>query len=111
MAKGIAHREWRIDRDDFHDSLGRVDEAAFRAAVQNELALAEHICERLGVALVAAPIRTRDLNDGAWLTVGWVFKTATVPGATTPASETQALEDALAEPALVNEPDAMAEVE
>jgi hypothetical protein len=78
MAKGIAHRDWSISRDDYRDEDGRTDDASFRAAVQNELALAEHIGERLGVAIVAAPIRTR-LAGGSHFTVGWAFKTATVP--------------------------------
>lgn len=75
MARGIAHREWVLHRDDY-----QTDEA-FRAAVQNELALAEHIGERLGVAIVAAPIRTRALGAGPHFTTGWVFRTATVPSA------------------------------
>ena len=45
MAKGIAHREWSLHSDDYQD------EKAFREAVQEELALAEHIGERLGVAM------------------------------------------------------------
>jgi hypothetical protein len=102
MAKGIAHRKWRIDRDEFHDHEGRVDEQAFRAAVQQELALAEHLCERLGVAIVAAPIRTR-FPDGDFFTIGWAFETATIPAAHRAEADVEpdeigALEDALAEP-------------
>lgn len=81
MARGIAHREWRIDRSDYDG------EAAFREAVQAELAMCENIGERLGVAIVSAPIRTR-LNDGGeWFTAAWVFRTATVPGASAPKPE------------------------
>jgi hypothetical protein len=81
MARGISHREWRIYRDDHTDDLGRVDEQGFRAAIQAELAMCENLGERLGVAIVAAPIRTRLNGGGSWFTVGWVFKTATVPAA------------------------------
>lgn len=92
MAKGIAHREWAIYRDDYRDDNGRVNEQAFRAAVQFELSMAEHIGERLGVAIVAAPVRTRHMGDGPYFTTGWVFKTATVPSARE-AQDADALED------------------
>src|SRR4051812_42754826 len=109
-ARGIAHREWRLDRSDYRDEHGRADEASFRAAVQNELALAEHMCERLGVMIVAAPVRTRLLPDGGWFTVAWAFKTATIP-AVQETGEVEALEEALgAEPALVEDPDPLVEV-
>jgi hypothetical protein len=49
MARGIAHREWRIHRDQY----GSDEE--FRGAVQAEFAMCENIGERLGVAIVAAP--------------------------------------------------------
>jgi hypothetical protein len=107
-ARGIAHREWRLDRSDYRDEHGRTDETSFRAAVQNELALAEHMCERLGVMIVAAPVRTR-VGDG-WLTMAWAFKTATIP-AVQETGEVEALEEALAEPALVEDPDPLVEVE
>jgi hypothetical protein len=51
----------------------------FREAVQAEFAMCENIGERLGVAIVAAPMRTRLHPDGEWFTAGWAFKTATVP--------------------------------
>lgn len=76
MASGIAHREWQIARSDYMTEQG-VDEDAFRAAVQHELAMAEHIGERLGVAILAAPRRER--LGSLWITLGWVFKTASVP--------------------------------
>ncbi len=81
MAKGIAHREWTIHLDEFTNDLGQTDEAAFREAVQAELAMCENFGERLGVAIVAAPIRTKLVGGNRWFTVGWVFKTATVPAA------------------------------
>jgi hypothetical protein len=94
MARGIAHREWRIHRDDY-----KTDED-FRGAVQAEFAMCENIGERLGVAIVAAPMRTRLLPDGEWFTAGWAFKTATVPaGREEPVEapgEVESLEQALA---------------
>ncbi len=54
MARGIAHREWYVYREDYET------EADFRAAAENEQALNVHIQERLGVAIVSAPIRRRD---------------------------------------------------
>lgn len=84
MASGIAHRAWSISREEFRDEYGKLDEQAFRAAVQNEMALAEHIGERLGVAIVAAPVRTRLLPDGDYFTAGWRFKTASIPADAAP---------------------------
>jgi hypothetical protein len=89
---GISLREWSISLSDYET------EDDFRQAVAQELAGFEHIGERLGVGLVAAPIRTRSHNGGEWFTAGWVFKTATVPAARETASEIEALEEALAEP-------------
>jgi hypothetical protein len=91
MAKGIAHREWQILREHYRD------DQSFREAVQAELAMCENIGERLGVAIVAAPMRAKDID---WYTAGWVFKTATVPSGREPdpVSEIEALEEALAEP-------------
>lgn len=101
MARGIAHREWRIDRSDYDG------EAAFREAVQAELAMCENIGERLGVAIVSAPIRTRLNGGNEWFTAAWVFRTATVPGASEskpaapdePDSEPEPVEAALIEDA------------
>lgn len=94
MARGIAHREWRIHRDDY------TDDRSFREAVQAEFAMCENIGERLGVAIVAAPMRTRLHPDGEWFTAGWAFKTATVPaGREEPVEqpgEVESLEQALA---------------
>lgn len=86
MARGIAHREWRIDRSDYDG------EAAFREAVQAELAMCENIGERLGVAIVSAPIRTRLNGGNEWFTAAWVFRTATVPGVSEAKAETPAEE-------------------
>lgn len=82
MAKGIAHREWLLNRSDYRNQHGEIDDDLFREAVERESVLNVHIQERLGVAIVSAPVRTRDLPDGAYFTVGWVFRTATVPAAT-----------------------------
>lgn len=71
MAKGIAHRQWTVDFRDY----GTVEEA--RAAVQHEMAMAEHIGERLGVAIVCSPGRER-VGD-SFVTRGWVFETASIP--------------------------------
>lgn len=87
MASGIAHRGWQIARSDFMTDEG-VDEAAFRGAVQHELAMAEHIGERLGVAILAAPKRQR-FGD-LWITVGWRFQTASIPAV--PNGESEAAE-------------------
>lgn len=100
MAKGIAHREWRIERDEYQTDQD------FRYAVQQEMSLAEHIGERLGVAIVSAPVRTRASEGGMHFTVAWVFQTASIPSASATKledSELEALEDALAEPALVDD--------
>jgi hypothetical protein len=100
MAKGIALRKWRISRSDYEDDY------QFREAVQGELASFEHIGERLGVALVAAPIRERAVLGGEWFTSAWAFQTATVPAAS-------AVVDAVSEPdgAEADEPLELAEVE
>lgn len=74
MAKGIAHREWYIDRGVYES------EQDFRAAVENEQALNVHIQERLGVAIVSAPVRQRD-EFGHWRTEAYIFQTASVPAA------------------------------
>lgn len=108
MAKGIAHREWTIHRSDYMDGFG--NDTGFRAAVEQEAALNVHLQERLGVAIISAPVR-RQGPGGTWFTEAYIYKTATVPAAQEPASEVDALEDALAEPALVDEPDRLAEVE
>jgi hypothetical protein len=55
--KGIALRKWSLSASDYEN------EAEFRAAVQNELASFEHIGERLGIGVIAAPIRTRALPE------------------------------------------------
>jgi hypothetical protein len=73
--KGIALREWSISRDEYHS------DNEFREAVAGELASFEHIGERLGIALIAAPIRTQAQDGGTWFTAAWGFKTATVPAA------------------------------
>jgi hypothetical protein len=109
MARGISHREWRIYRDDHTDDLGRVDEQGFRAAIQAELAMCENLGERLGVAIVAAPIRTRLNGGGSWFTVGWVFKTATVPAARE--DEVTGAFDDLPEVDEITVPDTLPEVE
>jgi hypothetical protein len=92
MAKGIALRKWRISRSDYEDDY------QFREAVQGELASFEHIGERLGVALIAAPIRTRLLPNGEWFTSAWGFQTATVPAATAAAEAVVEPEDDAGEP-------------
>lgn len=71
--KGIALRKWSIKAEDYGT------DAEFRQAVVNELASFEHIGERLGIGLVAVPVRTRLLPDGDYRTAAWVFQTATVP--------------------------------
>lgn len=72
-AKGIALRKWALHAKDYES------EDDFRQAVAAELAGFEHIGERLGVGVVAAPIRAQE--GGEWFTQAWVFQTATVPGA------------------------------
>lgn len=89
---GISMREWSISLRDYET------EDDFRQAVQQELASFEHIGERLGIGIVAAPIRTRSRDGGEWFTAGWAFKTATVPAARENATEIEALEEALAAP-------------
>lgn len=92
---GISLREWTLSLSDYET------EQDFRLAVAQELASFEHIGERLGVGLVAVPVRTRHVPDGGWFTVGWVFRTATVPAAREGTSEIEALEEALTvEPAV-----------
>jgi hypothetical protein len=99
--KGISLRKWSISASDY------ASEQEFRIAIANELASFEHIGERLGIGVIAAPIRTRESGQ-EWFTAGWVFQTATVPAARERATEVEALEEALeAEPALVEEPDAL----
>lgn len=78
MARGIAHREWVIYREDFTDEFGR--DIGFRQAIEQEMAQATHIMERLGVAVVSAPVRKRNVH-GDWVTEAYVFKTASVPSA------------------------------
>lgn len=70
-ARGISHREWQISREDYGD------DQSFREAVQAELAMCENIGERLGVAIVASPVRTK--QGQSWFTMGWRFQTASVP--------------------------------
>jgi len=72
MAKGIALRKWSLALGDYET------EDDFRQAVAAELAGFEHIGERMGVGLVAAPVRAN--QGGEWFTSAWVFQTATVPG-------------------------------
>jgi hypothetical protein len=78
MAKGIAHRDWALHRFDY-DS-----DQEFNVAVQQEMALAQHIMDRLGVAIVSAPIRRRGPVTGRFYTEAVVFETATVPAAREP---------------------------
>lgn len=73
MAKGIKLRNWSLDARDYE-----TDEQ-FRGAVELELARFEHIGERFGIALVAAPVKR--VIDDEYVTVGWTFQTATVPAA------------------------------
>lgn len=83
MAKGIAHREWVIRRADCRNEAGEIDDNVFRGTVENEMVLNVHLMERLGVAVVSAPIREQ-WGDGSWHTVAYGFRTATVPGARQP---------------------------
>lgn len=87
MAKqqGIALRRWSIDLRDYET------EEEFRQAIASELASFEHIGERLGIGLVAAPIR-RQMDGGGWFTAGWMFETATVPGVRDPDPEDELLD-------------------
>lgn len=73
MARGIAHREWIIWRSDY-----QTDEE-FRQAVETEQALNVHMMERLGVAIIGAPM-SEQLGDGRWVRAGYLFQTASVPG-------------------------------
>lgn len=83
MAKGIAHREWAIHRSDYET------DDDFRTAVENEAVLNVQIMERLGVAIISAPVR-RQGPEGGWYTEAVFFQTATVPGVRDePAVETE----------------------
>lgn len=74
MAKGIAHRRWTIDRQDYET------EEDFLQALEVEAVRNVHLMDRLGVAVVSAPKRlVTDRGEG--FTVGMVYETATVPGA------------------------------
>lgn len=86
MARGIAHRDWALHRSDYET------DADFRAAIENEMALNVQIMERLGVAIVSAPVRRR--VGQSWFTEGVIFKTASVPAAPdadTPPAPTRAV--------------------
>lgn len=72
-SKGIGLREWSISAEDFPS------EDEFRQAIASELASFEHIGHRLGVGVVAVPVRRRVGQD--WDTAAWVFRPATVPAA------------------------------
>jgi hypothetical protein len=106
MAKGIAHRDWSVQRSDYETDQD------FNVAVQQEMALGQHIMDRLGVAIVSAPVRRR-YPGGGWYTEAVIFKTATVPGVRADEPEPEIdLERALGEePALVEDPDPLAHVE
>jgi len=67
----MAKRTWTLDSRDF------ATEEEFRAAVQTELAQFEHVGHRIGLAVTAAPIRERIGRE--FETVGWAFRTDTVP--------------------------------
>jgi hypothetical protein len=69
----VAKRTWTIDSNDFS-----TDEE-FRQAVVTELAAFENIGHRIGLALIASPIRERTGRD--FVTTGWAFHTETVPTA------------------------------
>lgn len=113
--KGIGLREWSLKRSDY-DS-----DAAFREAVQMELASFEHIGERLGICVTASPARRKE--NGRWITLGWVFATGTTPAVPSdgPAEEPEtelhrelhdgALSAIEPEDALVEDPDSLATVE
>lgn len=73
MAAAIGLRAWFLDRQDY-DS-----DDAFRAAVAQELVQTEYLSYRLGIAVVSAPIRAQLVLGGEYETVGWTFRTATVP--------------------------------
>lgn len=88
MASGIAHRDWQIERSEYDTDQD------FNLAVQQELALSQHIMDRLGVAIVAAPVR-RPGPLGLWSTHAVIFKTASVPAARDdePTPDLSALDD------------------
>ena len=69
----MAKRTWTLDSRDFSTD----DE--FRNAVAAELAAFENIGHRIGLALIASPIRERVGRN--FLTAGWAFRTETVPTA------------------------------
>jgi hypothetical protein len=69
----VAKRTWTLDSRDFSTD----DE--FRQAVVTELAAFENIGHRIGLALIASPIRERTGRD--FVTTGWAFHTETVPTA------------------------------
>ncbi len=75
MAKGIALRDWTLYEGDYE-----TDEA-FHAAVEMELARFQHVGERFGIALIATPVKKREVIDGktVYWTTAWHFQTATVP--------------------------------
>lgn len=98
MAKGIKLRNWSLDARDYQTD----DE--FRAAVELELARFEHIGERFGIALVAAPVK--QVIAGEYVTVGWTFQTATVPAARQPEPDPvveEELEQIVDEPAPITD--------
>ena len=72
MAK-IDMRAWSLDAGDYPDDV------SFREAVQAELVQSEYLSYRLGIAIVSAPIRAQRVPGGEFETVGWTFRTATVP--------------------------------
>lgn len=67
----MAKRNWTIDSRDYETDSG------FRQAVVDELASLENMGHRLGFAFVVAPIRAR--VNGNFVTVGWSFRSETVP--------------------------------
>jgi hypothetical protein len=76
MAKGIALRNWWLHEGDYET------DDQFNAAVELELARFQHIGERFGIALIATPVKKREvLKDGRviYWTQAWHFQTATVP--------------------------------
>lgn len=90
MAAAIGLRAWTLHADDYPD------ETSFRQAVIQELAASEHLSFRLGIAVVSAPIRAQRVPNGDYETVGWTFRTATVPAIRFAASEPE-VERAVAE--------------
>jgi len=67
----LAKRTWTLDSRDYSS------EDEFRNAVAQELGAFEHIGQRIGLALIASPIRER--INGDFVTTGWAFRTETVP--------------------------------